>query len=157
MWTSQGLNLGPPDYESVKMWSSIIIISILKTLHLKVVEAVEVAVGDGFHDVGLADLDAALEVGDGAGYLEDAVVGSRAHVHAGDGLAQLGHALGVGLGVLVQQRGGHLSVAVHAGVVLEAEAFLMPISHAKTKDNVKNTQNRNCFTFFNVILFLLQK
>ena len=73
--------------------------------------------------MGLADLDAGVEVGDGAGYLEDAVVGSRAHVHAGDGLAQLGHALGVGLGVLVQQRGGHLGVAVHAGVVLEAQAL----------------------------------
>ena len=70
-------------------------------LHIKVIAAVEVAVGDGFHDVGLAHLDAAVEVGDGAGYLEDAVVGAGAHVHAGDGLAQLGHALGVGLGVLV--------------------------------------------------------
>ncbi len=37
-------------------------------LQIKVVRAVEVAVGDGFHDVGLADLDAAVEVGDGAGY-----------------------------------------------------------------------------------------
>ena len=43
MWASQGLNLRPPDYESVKMWSSIIIISRLKTLHVKVVEAVETA------------------------------------------------------------------------------------------------------------------
>ena len=33
----------------------------------KIVGAVEVAVGDGFHDVGLADLDAGVEVSDGAG------------------------------------------------------------------------------------------
>ena len=38
-----------------------------RLLHIKVVVAVEVAVGDGFHDVGLAHLDAAVEVGDGAG------------------------------------------------------------------------------------------
>lgn len=75
-------------------------------LQVKIVAAVEVAVADGFHDVVLADLDAALEVGDGAGYFQDAVVGPRAHVHAGDGLAEFFHALGVGLGVLVQQRGG---------------------------------------------------
>ena len=74
----------------------------------------------------------AAEVGDGAGDFEDAVVGSRAHVHAGDGLAQLGHALGVGLGVLVQQRGGHLGVAVHAGVVLEAQAQLTSILTKET-------------------------
>jgi len=36
-------------------------------LQIKVVAAVEVAVGDGFHDVGLANLDAGVEVGDGAG------------------------------------------------------------------------------------------
>ena len=54
MWTSQGLNLGPPDYESGEMWIAIIIIFRLKTLHVEVVAAVEVAVGDGFHDVGLA-------------------------------------------------------------------------------------------------------
>ena len=52
---------------------------------VKVVAAVEVAVADGFHDVVLADGDAAFEVGNGAGNFEDAVVGSRAHVHLGDG------------------------------------------------------------------------
>ena len=34
---------------------------------VKVVAAVEVAVADGFHDVVVAHLDAAVEVGDGAG------------------------------------------------------------------------------------------
>ena len=42
---------------------------------------------DGLHDVVLADGDAAVEVGDGAGDFEDAVVGTRAHVHLGDVLA----------------------------------------------------------------------
>ena len=44
--------------------------------------AVEVAVGNGFHDVVVEDVGGAFEVGDGAGDFEDAVVGSRAHVHA---------------------------------------------------------------------------
>ena len=39
----------------------------LCALHVEVVAAVEVAVAYGFHDVGGADLDAAFEVGDGAG------------------------------------------------------------------------------------------
>lgn len=39
----------------------------LCALHVEVVAAVEVAVADGFHDVVLADGDAAFEVGDGAG------------------------------------------------------------------------------------------
>ena len=34
---------------------------------IKVVAAVEVAVADGFHDVVVADGEAAVEVGDGAG------------------------------------------------------------------------------------------
>ena len=38
--------------------------------------AVEVAVGNGFHDVVVEDVGAGLEVGDGAGHLEDAVVGA---------------------------------------------------------------------------------
>ncbi len=95
----------------------------LCALHVEVVAAVEVAVADGFHDVVLADGDAGFEVGDGASDLEDAVVGSRAHVHLGDGFAQLFHSLGVGFGVFVQQCCGHLGVAVHAWVVLEAQAL----------------------------------
>ena len=59
----------------------------LCALHVEVVAAVEVAVADGFHDVVLADLDAAFEVGDGAGDFQDAVVGSRTHVHAVHGVA----------------------------------------------------------------------
>ena len=85
--------------------------------------AVEVAVGDGFHDVVVEDVGGAFEVGDGAGDLEDAVVGSRAHVHALHGVAEFLEAGGVGLGVFVEQGRGHLGVAVDTGLVLEA-AFL---------------------------------
>ena len=82
--------------------------------------AVEVAVGDGFHDVVVEDVGGAFEVGDGAGDFEDAVVGPRAHVHALHGVAKFFQAGGVGLGVFVEQGRGHLGVAVDAGLVLEA-------------------------------------
>ena len=59
----------------------------LCALHVEVVWAVEVAVGDGFHDVVGEDVVAAFEVGDGAGDFQDAVVGSCAHVHAFHGVA----------------------------------------------------------------------
>ncbi len=85
--------------------------------------AVEVAVGDGFHDVVVEDVGGAFEVGDGAGDLEDAVVGAGGHVHALHGVAEFLEAGGVGLGVFVEQGRGHLGVAVDAGFVLEA-AFL---------------------------------
>ena len=92
-------------------------------LKVKIIAAVEVAVAYGFHDVVLADGDAAFEVGDGAGYFQDAVVGPRAHVHLGDGLAEFFHALSVGLGVFVQQCGSHLCVAVNAWVVLVTQTL----------------------------------
>ena len=88
--------------------------------------AVEVAVGDGFHDVVVEDVGGAFEVGDGAGDFEDAVVGSRAHVHAFHRVLQLRQAGGVGLGVFVQQGRGHLGVAVDAGFVLEAALLQHP-------------------------------
>ena len=48
--------------------------------------AVEVAVGDGFHNVVAEDVGGAFEVGNGAGDLEDAVVGPRTHVHPFHGM-----------------------------------------------------------------------
>ena len=51
--------------------------------------AVEVAVGDGFHDVVVEDVGGAFEVGDGAGDFEDAVVGPCAHVHAFHGVQKM--------------------------------------------------------------------
>ncbi len=88
--------------------------------------AVEVAVGDGFHDVVVKDVGAGLEVGDGAGDFEDAVVGPRAHVHAFHGVFQFLQASGVGLGVFVEQGRGHLGVAMDAGFVLEAALLQHP-------------------------------
>ena len=49
----------------------------LCALHVEVVAAVEV----------LLDGGGGLEVGDGAGHLEDAVVGAGTHVHAFHGIA----------------------------------------------------------------------
>ena len=66
------------------------------------------------------DVGAGLEVGDGAGDFEDAIVGPRGHVHALHGVFQLFQAGGIGLGVFVEQRRGHLGVAVDARLVLEA-------------------------------------
>ena len=59
----------------------------------QIVWAVEVAVGDSFHDVVGEDVVgedvvAAFEAGDGAGDFEDAVVGACRHVHAFHGIAQ---------------------------------------------------------------------
>ena len=72
------------------------------------------------------DVGGAFEVGDGAGDLEDAVIGPRAHVHALHGVAEFLQAGGVGLGVFVQQGWGHLGVAVDAGFVLEAALLQHP-------------------------------
>jgi len=88
--------------------------------------SVEVAVGDGFHDVVVEDVGAGFEVGNGAGDFEDAVVGAGRHVHALHGVFQLLEAGGVGLGVFVQQGRGHLGVAVDAGFVLEAALLQHP-------------------------------
>ena len=75
------------------------------------------------------DVGAGLEVGDGAGDFEDAVVGPRTHVHAFHGVAKFFQAGGVGLGVFVEQGRGHLGVAVDAGFVLEAAL----LEHAMTR------------------------
>ncbi len=72
------------------------------------------------------DVGGALEVGDGACDFEDAVVGASVHVHAFHGVAKLFQAGGVGLGVFVQQGGGHLGVAVDAGLVLKSPLLEHP-------------------------------
>ena len=56
----------------------------------------------------------------------DAVVGSRAHVHALHGVFQFLEAGGVGLGVFMEQGRRHLGVAVDAGFVLEAALLQHP-------------------------------
>ena len=90
--------------------------------HIKIAAAVEAA-ADGFVDVILLNAVAGFKVGDGAGDFQDAVVGSRAHVHLGDGLAEFFHSFGVGFGVFVEQSGCHLGAAMHAWVILEAQAL----------------------------------
>ena len=81
----------------------------------------------------LLDGGGGFEVGDGAGHLEDAVVGAGAHVEALHGIAELLEAGGVGLGPLVQQRRGHLRVTVHAAHAPETlRQYLAGGHHAGT-------------------------
>ena len=82
--------------------------------------AVEGAVGDGFADVAGEDVGAGVEVGDGAGYAEDAVVGAGRHVVAVHGGAEKAHGIVIEGTVLAQHLTGHLGVAVDAGSVFEA-------------------------------------
>ena len=82
--------------------------------------AVEAAVADGFGDVGGLYGVAAIEVGNGAGHLEDAVVGTGREVEALHGTLQHGTSALVGLGILLQQTRSHLRIAVYSLFVLEA-------------------------------------
>ena len=72
------------------------------------------------------DIGGAFEVGDGAGDFEDAVVGAGAHVHAFHGVFQFFQAVGVGLGVFVEQGWGHLGITMDARFVLEAALLQHP-------------------------------
>ena len=82
--------------------------------------AIEGAVRDGFADVAGEDVGAGMEVGDGAGYAEDAVVGAGRHVVAVHGGAEKAHGIVIEGTVLAQHLTGHLGVAVDAGDVFEA-------------------------------------
>ena len=82
--------------------------------------AVEGAVGDGFADVAGEDVGAGVEVGDGAGYADDAVVGAGRHVVAVHGCAEKAHGIVIDGTVAAQHLAGHLCVAVDAGSVFEA-------------------------------------
>ena len=82
--------------------------------------AVEGAVGDGFADVAGEDVGGGVEVGDGAGDAEDAVVGAGRHVVAVHSGAQEAHGGVVEAAMLAQHLAGHLGVAVYARVVAEA-------------------------------------
>lgn len=76
--------------------------------------AVEGAVADGFAHVVGEDGGGGVEVGDGAGHFEDAVVGAGAHVEARHGIAQYGEAFGVEGAMGAEHARGHLCVAIHA-------------------------------------------
>ena len=77
--------------------------------------AVQVAVADGFGQVGGLDRLAAFQVGNGAGYLQDAVVGAGREVKARPGAFQQGEATRIRACVEGSQFAVHLCVAVDAG------------------------------------------
>lgn len=98
-----------------------------------VVGSVEASVADGFGEVGDGDGEVGgfcrgveggagvvatggvVKIGNGARYAQDSVEGSRRHVEPGHPLFELFHAGFVGPGILMDQRGVHLRVAVYAG------------------------------------------
>lgn len=75
--------------------------------------AVEVAVADGFADVDGLDVGAGGEVGYGAGYFENAVVGAGRHVVFGHYTLEYGGAFVAKCAVLLHEAGSHLGIAVH--------------------------------------------
>ena len=83
-------------------------------LSLRPVASIKVAIPDGLGDVHGLDLFAAGEVGDGAGYFEDAAVGTGGELQAFHGHAEHVETGGVGLGELVEHALGHHGVAVDA-------------------------------------------
>jgi hypothetical protein len=85
--------------------------------------AVEAAVLDGFGEVLGGDVGGMIEVGDGAGDFEDAVVGAGGEAHAADG-----HFEGAFAGIIegadaADIAGGHAGVVEAAGVLHGAGLF----------------------------------
>ena len=66
------------------------------------------------------DFGGGVEVGDGAGYFEDAVVGAGRHVEAGHGAFKYLHGFGDRTGVGGDEAWRHLCVAVYGGLVGKA-------------------------------------
>ena len=100
--------------------------------------AVQVAVADGFGQVGGLDGLAAFQVGNGAGYLEDTVVGAGREVEACHGAFQQGEAALIGTGVEGEQTAGHLCIAVDSGYL--GVALLLHLSgtdHAFADDGAR--------------------
>ena len=82
--------------------------------------AVEVAVVDRLADMLERDLLRAIEVGNGAGHLEGAVVSSRREVALYHSLTQYLHSISLDIGELLHQAWGHLCIAMDAWVGSEA-------------------------------------
>lgn len=76
---------------------------------------IQVAIADGFGQVGGLDVLAAFEVGDGARYFQDAVVGAGREVETVHGVLQQSQAAVVGTGVERKQAAVHLGIAIDAG------------------------------------------
>ena len=81
---------------------------------------VQRAVLDGLEDVGGADVLRLVEVGEGAGDLENPVVGAGREVEVLHGLLEEGGGLVVELAVGLDEAGGHGGVGGGAGVLGEA-------------------------------------
>ena len=90
---------------------------------LRSVASVEVAIVDGFGDVVGLNLLASFKVGDGAGNLQDAAVGSGGEREAFHCCVEQFEAVVVGLGIFVNHVLGHLRVEIYSLVV--AETFLL--------------------------------
>ena len=73
------------------------------------------AVGDGFGDVDAAGLGCAVEIGEGAGDLHDAVIGAGGEFHLVGSVAQELKAAGIDIGNLFDQRGRAMRVGGDAG------------------------------------------
>ena len=89
-------------------------IGIIKKVSLHPRLSIQTSVADGFGDVVALDILLTGEVGDGAGDLDDALVGSGGEVEVGHGTLQHLIAWSVELGVLMKQGGIHLGVAMDA-------------------------------------------
>ena len=85
--------------------------------------AVEAAVLNGLGDMLGADVGLAVEVGDGAGELYDAVVGAGGKAETLHGHLEEAGAGIVEPAVLFEQGGGHLGIAMDAGIGGEALAL----------------------------------
>src|ERR1700730_9730277 len=76
------------------------------------VGAVQGAVLDGFAEVAGLDIFVGVEVGDGAGDFEDAVVGAGGKTEAGDGVLEQFFAVGVDGTIFSDHFGEHLRVGI---------------------------------------------
>ena len=75
---------------------------------------IQITIPDGFGDVVTLHLLAAFEVGNGAGYFQDAAVGTGRELKSFHRHTQHVHRGGIRLGKLVEHALGHLGIAVDA-------------------------------------------
>ncbi len=73
---------------------------------------VERTVLDGLRDVGYSDIFGAFHVGDGAGHLEDSVVGARAQAQSAHCVLEQALAFGRKVAVLAKLSGTHLRIGI---------------------------------------------
>ena len=83
-------------------------------LLFSIVFTVKRAVGYGFHQVPRENIRFVSEIGDGAGYLSDTVVGTGAETEFGERVLQQSVAGFVNHAILIEHLRSHLRVAVDA-------------------------------------------